>query len=211
MFETGNKELLRQLQEKALHGTTTVGLVVKDAVILAADKRATAGTYIAHRKTRKILRIWDRMALTTAGLVADAQMLAEWLENQIRYNMLEKKQPPTVRSAAHLLSSLLYSYKWYPFLVQLLIGGYDTQPRLYSLDWYGSILEEKYAATGSGSPVAIGVLEDGYREDLDIDEARELAVKAVRTALKRDSATGDGIDSVVITRDGIKEYTDPPA
>ncbi len=198
----------KSIREKALHGTTTVGLVVKDAVILAADKRATAGTYIAHKRTRKIIKVWDRMAITTAGLVADAQMLAEWLENQIRFDMLEKKRPLSVRASAHLLSTLLYSYKLYPFLVQLLIGGYDTKPRLYSLDYFGSVLEEKYAATGSGSPVAIGVIEDNYRDDLPIDKARELAVTAVRTALKRDSATGDGIDSMVITKDGIMEYSD---
>jgi proteasome beta subunit len=197
--------------KEGLHGTTTVGLIVKDAVILAADKRATAGTYIAHRTTKKIIRVWDRMALTTAGLVADAQMLAEWLENQLRYDVFDKKRFPTVRAAAHLLSNLLYSYKLYPFYVQLLLGGYDTKPRLFSLDFYGSVLEEKFAATGSGSPIAIGVIEDGYSEDLSVDEGRKLAVTAVRTALKRDSATGDGVDSIVISKDYVMEYSEPAA
>ncbi len=199
-----------ELRKKALHGTTTVGLVTKDAVVLAADKRATAGHYIAHRKTKKIIMVSDKIALTTAGLVADAQVLADLLKNQIRYYTITTKSPITVKTAAFYLSSILYSYKMFPFLVQLLIGGYDTQPRLYSLDWYGSILDEKYTATGSGSPIAIGVIEEGYSDDLSVDDARKLAVRAVRAALKRDSATGDGVDSVVITREGIKEYTDPP-
>ena len=197
-------------EARVLHGTTTVGLVVKNAVILAADRRATAGTYIAHRKTRKIIVVWDRMALTTAGLVADAQTLAEWLGNHLRYDVMEKKHVPTVKGAAYLVSSLLYSYKLFPFLVQLLLGGYDNAPRLYSIDFYGSVLEEKYAATGSGSPIAIGVLEDGYSEDLSVNDARKLALTAVRTALKRDSATGDGVDSIVISKEGVKEYREPP-
>ncbi|MGB9831212.1 MAG: archaeal proteasome endopeptidase complex subunit beta [Fervidicoccus fontis] len=198
-----------EIYEKALHGTTTVGLIAKDAVILAADRRATAGTFIAHRKTRKILKITDKMALTTAGLVADAQVLADWLNTQMNYLTITKKQPVTVREAAHLLSLLLYRYKLFPFYVQLILGGYDTAPRLFSLDLYGSLVEEKYTSTGSGSPIAIGVLEDGYRENMSPEEARKLAVKAVQMALKRDSATGDGVDSVIITSEGIKEFSDP--
>lgn len=204
------KEWLKEFDSKALHGTTTVGLVTQDAVILAADKRATAGTFIAHRQTKKIILVDSRLAITTAGLVADAQVLADYLSNQIRYYTMVSKHPFTVKAAASFLSAVLYSYKFFPFIVQLLVGGYDTAPRLYSLDWFGSVLEEKYTATGSGSPIALGVIEDGYREDLSIEEARQLAVRAVRMALRRDSATGDGIDSVVITKDGAKLFFDPP-
>lgn len=203
-------EWLKETDSKALHGTTTVGLVTKDAVVLAADKRATAGTFIAHRQTKKIILVDSRLAITTAGLVADAQVLADYLSNQIRYYTMVSKHPFTVKAAASFLSAILYSYKFFPFIVQLLVGGYDTAPRLYSLDWFGSVLEEKYTATGSGSPIALGVIEDGYREDLSVEEARQLAVRAVRMALRRDSATGDGIDSVVITKDGAKTYFDPP-
>ncbi|HEU97650.1 MAG: archaeal proteasome endopeptidase complex subunit beta [Fervidicoccaceae archaeon] len=195
--------------EKALHGTTTVGLLAKDAVILAADRRATAGTFIAHKRTRKILRVGDKMALTTAGLVADAQVLADFLNVELRYLTITRKQPVSVREAAHLLSLILYRYKAFPFYVQLILGGYDSSPRLFSLDLFGSVLEEKYAATGSGSPIAMGVLEEGYREGLEPEEARKLAVRAVQMALRRDSATGDGVDSVIISREGIKEFSDP--
>jgi len=198
------------LDVKGLHGTTTVGLVVKDGVVLAADRRATAGTFIAHRQTRKIILVDSRLAITTAGLVADAQVLADYLSNQIRYYTLTSKHPFTVKAAASFLSAVLYSYKFFPFIVQLLVGGYDTAPRLYSLDWFGSVLEERYTATGSGSPIALGVIEEGYSEDLSVESARELAVRAVRMALRRDAATGDGVDSVVITKEGAKFYFDPP-
>ena len=197
-------------EEKLLHGTTTVGLIAKDAVILAADRRATAGTYIAHKKTKKIVKVNEKMALTTAGLVADAQVLADVLQNEIRYYELTTKNKMSVKAATYYLSSILYSYKLFPFLVQLLVGGYDSKPRLFSLDWYGSVLEEQYTATGSGSPIAIGVIEEGYREGMEPEEARSLAVKAVKAALKRDAATGDGIDSVIITKDGISEFSDAP-
>ncbi|MEM0046401.1 MAG: archaeal proteasome endopeptidase complex subunit beta [Fervidicoccaceae archaeon] len=198
-----------KLEERGLHGTTTVGLLAKDAVILAADRRATAGTFIAHKRTKKILRVGDRMALTTAGLVADAQVLADWLNAQIRYLSITRRQAVTVREAAHLLSLILYRYKYFPFYVQLILGGYDSSPKLFSLDLFGSVLEEKYAATGSGSPIAIGVLEEGYKDEMEPEEARKLAVRAVQMALRRDSATGDGVDSVIIGKDGIKEFSDP--
>ncbi|MCI4396143.1 MAG: archaeal proteasome endopeptidase complex subunit beta [Thermoprotei archaeon] len=197
------------MEEKALHGTTTVGLVARDAVVLAADRRATAGTFIAHKRTKKIIKVGDKMALTTAGLVADAQVLADWLNAQIRYLTITRRQPVTVREAAHLLSLILYRYKSFPFYVQLILGGYDSSPKLFSLDLFGSVLEEKYAATGSGSPIAMGVLEEGYREDMVPEDARKLAVRAVQMALRRDSATGDGVDSIIIDKQGVKEFSDP--
>lgn len=200
---------LESLRETALKGTTTVGILVKEGVILAADRRATAGHYIAHRKAKKIVRVADRLALTTAGLVADAQALADLLANQIKHYMIVAKHPITVRLAAHYLAQVLYSYRAMPFLVQLLVAGYDSAPRLYVLDWYGSVLEEKYAATGSGSPIAIGVIEEEYREDMSIEDARLLAVKAVKAALKRDAASGDGIDTLTITRNGTEEREFP--
>ena len=193
-----------QAVARALKGTTTVGLRISDAVILAADRRATSGYYVAHKKTRKVIPIADYMAMTTAGLVADAQVLAEWLSNHIRYHYYTTKRRLSVRAAAEYLSAILHASRFYPYIVQLLLGGFDTEPRLYSIDWFGSLMEEEFVATGSGSPTAIGVLEDGYRRDMSIDEAVELARRAVYAAIKRDAFTGNGIDIVVITREGMK-------
>ncbi|AEM38086.1 proteasome endopeptidase complex, beta subunit [Pyrolobus fumarii 1A] len=179
-------------------GTTTVGLKLREYVVLAADRRATAGYYIAHKKTRKIVKITDYMAMTTSGLVADAQVLAEILREELRYYELTTKRKPSVAAAANMLAAIIFSARMYPYIVQLLLGGYDTAPRLFNIDWLGTVTEEKYTATGSGSPIAIGVIESGYREDMKVDEAVELAVKAVRAAMERDVATGNGIDVVII-------------
>ena len=193
--------------QKLLKGTTTVGLVTKDAVILAADKRATAGYYIAHKRVRKILRVDDRIAITTAGLVADAQMLVSWIQNEIKYYKLTLGRPISVKTVASILSLILHSSRYFPYIVQLLVGGYDTAPRLYMLEFFGAITEEKYTATGSGSPIAIGVIEGEYNPEMNVEDAVQLAVKAVKSAMSRDSASGEGVDVVVITKDKYEERT----
>jgi len=193
--------------EKAYHGTTTVGLIAGGKVILAADKRATAGTLIASRRVRKIVKITDYAAMTVSGLVADAQALADLVREEARLYSLTNGRDLSVRGIATLLSNILFSSKWFPYLVQLIVGGYDSEPRLYTLDPYGSITEDNYTATGSGSPVAYGVLEDYYREDLTVEEAIEIAKKAIRAAILRDSATGDGIDVVIIGKNEYIEKT----
>ncbi|MEB3860917.1 MAG: archaeal proteasome endopeptidase complex subunit beta [Desulfurococcales archaeon] len=190
---------------KAIHGTTTVGLIAGDYTILAADKRATAGMLIASRTVKKIVKLTDYSAMTVSGLVADAQALAELVREETRLYELTNGVRLSVRGIATLLSNLLFSSKWFPYLVQLIVGGYDTRPRLYTLDPYGSLTEETYTATGSGSPVAYGVLEDSYREDLDLEEAVKVAVSAVKSAIRRDVATGDGVDVVIIGRNLYEE------
>ncbi len=194
---------------KALHGTTTVGIVVKDGVVLVADKRATSGYYIAHKKVKKIIRIDDKVALTTAGLVADAQFLASYLRYEAQYYKVTTGKPMPLRTLASLLSLILNSSKFFPYIVQLLLGGYDAYegPKLFAIEWFGDLTEEKYTATGSGSPVALGVIESGYNYDMSLEEAIKLGLKAVTSALKRDPWSGEGYDVAVITNEGIKEYT----
>ncbi|MCC6033924.1 MAG: proteasome subunit beta [Desulfurococcaceae archaeon] len=187
--------------------TTTVGLVVGDTVILAADKRATAGTAVYHKTVKKILKINNYSAMTISGLVADAQFLVENARALSRRYELQLKKPIEIKSLANYLSLLLSIYlRAYPFLVQLLLGGYDSNgPSLYYLDLYGTLTREKYMSTGSGSPIALGVLESSYRENMDLEEAKKLAVKAVISALSRDGFSGEGVDVVVISKDGIRE------
>ena len=201
--------ITREKLARALHGTTTVGLVANDYVVLAADKRATAGTLIASRKVKKIVKITDYSAMTISGLVADAQNLADIVREESRYYALTTGVRLSVKGIATLLANILFSSKFFPYIVQLIVGGYDTKPRLYVLDLYGSITEERYAATGSGSPVAYGILEEYYKPGLSLDEAVELARKAVRTAILRDSASGDGIDIAIIGKNVYKETTIP--
>jgi len=191
------------LKDLIIKGTTTVGLRVKEGVVLATDKRATAGYYIAHKRVRKIARIHDRMALTMSGVVADAQAIADILRAELKYYELSHKTPITVKAAATLASNILFASRILPYVVQLIIAGYDTKPRVYALDLFGTVTEEKFIATGSGSPIAIGILERRYSEELDIMDAARLAVAAVNAALQRDVATGEGVDLVIITA---KEY-----
>lgn len=188
--------------------TTTVGIRLKDYVIIAADKRATAGTYIAHKKVEKIQKITDNMAMTISGLVADAQYLVNLAKAIVNYYELETEVKPSVKTIASYLANILSSYsRTLPFIVQLLLAGYDTRPRLYYVDLFGTVSEEKYIATGSGSPIALGVLENNYREDLSIEEAKQLAISAVKAAVERDSWSGEGVDIVIIGRDVYSKET----
>ncbi|RLG88904.1 MAG: proteasome endopeptidase complex, archaeal, beta subunit [Thermoprotei archaeon] len=193
--------------EKVIKGTTTVGIRIRDGVILAADKRATAGYYIAHKNVDKIIRVDDRAALTTAGLVADAQVLANFLRIEAKYYKYITGKPMSIKAMASLLSILLNTSKYFPYIVQLLLGGYDDAPRLFAIEWFGDVTAEPFTATGSGSPIAIGVIEENYREDMSIDNAVKLAIRAITAATKRDSASGEGIDVAVITKEGFKKLS----
>ncbi len=184
-------------------------MVFRDYVVLAADKRATAGHIVAHKNVKKIVRIDERSAITTAGLVADAQALADTLRSEARYYELSVGKPMKLRSMASLLSLKLNSSKYFPYIVQLILGGYDYEegPKVFAIELYGDVTEEKYTATGSGSPIAIGVIESSYKPDLPVKEAIELAVKAVASASLRDVFSGEGIDVVVISKDKYEEMT----
>ncbi|MCY0860271.1 MAG: archaeal proteasome endopeptidase complex subunit beta [Sulfolobaceae archaeon] len=194
------------ISKHILKGTTTVGLVVKDGVVLAGDRRASAGFFVANKNVRKVLYITDTIGITTAGSVADLQFIYDYLKNIYNYNKIVGR-PTTVRALATYLANILSFSKYFPYIVQILIGGYDEEgARLYNLDYLGDMTEEKYTATGSGSPVALGVLEDEYKENMTLDEAVDLAKRAVFAAIRRDSYTGTGVIVAKITKTGHEEY-----
>ncbi|WP_297522017.1 archaeal proteasome endopeptidase complex subunit beta [Thermococcus sp.] len=187
-------------------GTTTVGIKVKDGVVLAADTQASLDHMVETLNIRKVLPITDRIAITTAGSVGDVQALARMLEAEARYYQFTWNRPMTTRAMANLLSNILNENKFFPYMVQIIIGGYVDEPTLANLDPLGGLVFDDYTATGSGSPFAIAVLEDGFRKEMSVEEAKELAIRAVKTAGKRDVYTGDRkVQVVVITRDGMKE------
>ena len=185
-------------------GTTTVGLVCKDGIVLASDRRATMGYLIASKDIDKIYPVSDRIAMTIAGGVGDAQTLIRWMTAELKLYELKHEKPATVEAAATLLANILTQYKYYPFFVQLLIGGLDEKPRLFSVDMLGGITEEKMTSTGSGSPIAYGVLEELYTPDKDITANLPVAAKAVSAAMRRDAASGERVDLVVISKFGFK-------
>ncbi|HOO54792.1 MAG TPA: archaeal proteasome endopeptidase complex subunit beta [Methanothrix sp.] len=185
-------------------GTTTVGIVCKNGVVLASESRATMGNFIASTTAQKIYQIADRVGLTTAGVVGDAQSIVRMIQVESRLYNMQRGEPMTVKGTTSLLSNVLASRRYFPFMVQLLLGGFDKKgPQLFSLDALGGQIEEqKVVATGSGSPTAYGVLEALYDPQMDIEEGSKLGVRAIHNAMKRDSASGDVIQLVKITSDG---------
>ena len=192
-----------------LKGTTTIGVVCKDGVILASDTRVTMGFYVAHKHGKKIYKIDEHLAMTIAGNVADAQRAVDILTANAQLYRLEVGRPLPVNSAARLIANLLFSARYAPLVTQVLIGGVDdTGPHVFSLDPFGSLTEEQCVATGSGSPIAYGVLEDKYREDLPVKDVLPVIVRAVDSAMKRDAASGDSFNVAVIDGSGYRELTD---
>jgi len=193
-----------------LKGTTTVGVVCSDGVILGTDTRATMGNYVASKRAKKVYQITDSLAMTIAGGVAVAQRIVDILKINARLFEFEKGRPMPVASAARLVSNILFSNRSVgrPLPLQALIGGYDeTGPHVFNLDPFGSLIEEKVVSTGSGSPFAYGVLEDRYNEDSSGEELLPVVVSAVDSAMKRDTASGDSFDIAVISKEGFRELT----
>lgn len=189
------------VNDKHYKGTTTVGIVCKDGVVLATEQRATMGNFIASKTAKKVYQIDDQVAMTIAGSVGDAQQIVRVMSVESKLYKMRRKESMTIKGLTTLLSNMLSGQRYYPLMVQLLVGGYDkTGPSIYSLDALGGSIEEtKAVSTGSGSPFAYGVLEDRYRENMSTEEGVELAVRALHNAMKRDSASGENIDVVVIT------------
>lgn len=192
-------------------GTTTVGLLCKDCVVLAADRRATAGTFISNKKYTKIVEISDKMALTVAGTVSDVQLLIKIIKAQIRLSKVRTGREMTVNEVANVLAGMVYSnirkLSLIPGFSHFLLGGKDaTGFHLFDLYPDGSVTEvDDFVSSGSGSVMAYGVLETLYKKDMSADEGVRLAAKSLNAALQRDSASGDGFDIVVITKGGIKK------
>ena len=196
--------------DMVLKGTTTVGVICKDGVTLATDTRVTMGFFIAHKQGKKVYKIDDHMAMTIAGGVADAQNVVNLLKANASLFKLVNNRPMPINSAARLCAHILFSNRYYPLALQAIIAGVDSiGPRIFTLDPFGSITDEnKFFSTGSGSPVALGILEDYYKENITVKDAIPLVIKAVSAAMKRDAASGDSFDVSTITKDGYKELDD---
>ncbi len=191
------------------HGTTTVGLVCSDGVVLATDTRVTAGGFIAHKRGKKLLKIDDNIAMTISGGVADAQNVVDTLKYYANIYRIERGRPMPVKSAAQIVSNMLFSSRLYPYIADVLVGGVDsTGGSIYNVDFFGSKAEEKMVATGSGSPVAYGVLEAEFKEGQPASKVYPLAAKAIIAATRRNVATGDHFDIAVLDKGGFREITE---
>ena len=198
MSETSNHLIFK--------GTTTAGIVCSDGVVLSSDTRVTMGSFIAHKHGKKIYQIDDHVAMTISGSVADAQRLVDMLTVYARLYKMNFGRPIPVKSAAKLMSNMLFNRRLVPLITQTIVGGIDEEgPSLYSLDILGSLIPDKYSAVGSGAQIAVGVLEEGYNENMTVEEAKGLVTRAVKSAVSRDIMSGDGVDFLIITSEGIRE------
>lgn len=197
-------------QEKVTKtGTTTLGMVCKDGVVVATETRATMGTLIAHKRTKKLYKVDKHLALCTAGLVGDLQTLVRYLNAEANLYRLKRDARMPVKSAATLMANILNQRKFYPYYVQLVLGGYDNSGgHLYALDAAGGAIPDKYTSGGSGSPYVFGVLEDLYKDDLSSDEGIDIAIRAITAAKSRDSASGGDINIAVINKDGFNQISE---
>jgi len=184
-------------------GTTTVGLTTEDGVILAADRRASMGHLTASKYAKKVYKLDDKLGLTIAGSVGDAQRIVRMMRSQLKLHKLETKEL-SVKGAGTLLSNVLHNNKMMPFMNQFILGGINGDGgMLYDLDPAGGLMaHENFTATGSGSQMAYGVLEDDYESEMDHEEGIEVATRAVEAAMERDTASGNGIMIAEITEDG---------
>ena len=190
-------------------GATTIGVVCKDGVILAAERRVTYGYFVMSKSGKKVFKIAEKIGAACAGIVADMQILTREVGAYLNLYSYERDQSVTVRTAAKLMGSMLFERRYFPYLAQTIVGGVDeTGPKLYVLDPLGSVIEDKYTAVGSGSEIAMGLLETDYKDGMLVDDAKGLVRKAVKAASARDIGSGEGIDMLIITSSGIREESE---
>ncbi len=196
--------------ERLKTGTTTVGAIADGSVVLGAERKATMGYLVASKNTSKIMKLDEHIAMTIAGVVGDAQAINRYIKAELKLYKLNEGNRIPMNAAANLISNILYSRRFYPYIVQLLVGGYDDKPHLFSIDPSGGMQEEdEYFSTGSGSPTALGVLEDKFKKGMSLDAVKEMVVRAIYSATKRDIASGgSGIDITVIDSRGIHRIPD---
>ena len=189
-------------------GATTIGAVFQDGVILASEKRVAYGYLIVSKGVKKVFKITDQIGAACAGLVGDMQILTKEVEAQANLYSMDVGRKVSVRSAAKLMANILFNRRYAPLITQTIVGGLDEEgPSLYVLDVLGSLIPDKYAAVGSGTELAIGVLEEAYKEDMKLKEIKDLVTRAIKSAVSRDVMSGDGIDFLIITKEGVTEET----
>lgn len=191
--------------EQYIPGATAVGVVFKDGVVLAAEKRLALGNFIMSKGAKKVFPITEYTGAACAGMIADMQVLVRNVQAIIKMREMELHRPIKPNSVTKLMSVIMFERRMFPLLTQVILGGVGDEASIYVLDPLGSVIPDKYAVIGSGSEIAIGVIESEYKEDMDEKAAKELALKAIKASSQRDSASGDGVDMLVITKQGGRE------
>ena len=199
----------KQDEERLLTGTTTIGIVCKDGVVLATERRATAGTMIMNKQTTKVFKIDQNLGVTIAGMVGDAQVLTRYLKAEVALYRLRRNGQVSAEGAATLLANILSGSRYYPYYAWLILGGVDAKGgHVFSVDPAGGCIEDRFCSIGSGSTFAYGVLEEGYSRDMSTSDGIDLALRGLRVAMSRDSASGDGYLVHVISSKEYRELSD---
>ncbi len=184
-----------------------VGIVFKDGVVLGAEKRVAYGRFVVSRSGKKVFKITDSVGAAAAGMISDMQVLIREITSYVRIRELELRRPVPPNSVAKLMSVLLFERRFAPLLTQIILGGVNGKPSVYVLDPLGSVIPDEYAAVGSGAEIAIGLVEANFSPSMTEKQAKDLVVKAIKSAIQRDAGSGDGADVLVISRNGVKEET----
>jgi proteasome beta subunit len=191
-------------------GATAVGITYNDGVLLAAEKRVSYGNFVVNKNTKKTFNVTDHVGAACAGMVADMQVLVRQVSALSKIRKLETRRNVEPNSVAKLMSVIMFERRYFPLLTQVVVGGVTTgKPEIYTLDPLGSVLPDRYAAVGTGAEMALGVMDAEFDENLDEEKATNLALKSIRSSIQRDSASGDGIDILLINKNGKSENSYP--
>ena len=188
-------------------GATAVGITYNDGVVFASERRIAYGNFVVSKTTKKTFVITPYVGAACAGLVADMQILSLQISALAKIRRMEIKRDVPPNTIAKMMSNMMYERRFFPLLTQVIVGGLVEKPTIYTLDPLGSVLPDDYAAVGTGAEMALGILDQQYKKELTVAQAVDLAVKSVRAASMRDSASGDNIDVLVMNKDGAKETT----
>ena len=188
-------------------GATAVGITYNGGLVLASERRIAYGNFVVSKTTKKTFVITPHVGAACAGLVADMQILSLQVSALAKIRKMEIKRDVPPNTIAKMMSNMMYERRFFPLLTQVIVGGLVDRPVIFTLDPLGSVLPDDYAAVGTGAEMALGILDQQYKKEMNEAEATDLAVKSIRAAIMRDSASGDNIDVLVIDKNGIKETT----
>ncbi len=186
-----------------------VGISYNNGVVLAAEKRVSFGNFVVNKNIKKTFPVTNHVGAACAGMVADMQVLVRQVEALAKIRKLETRRNVPPNSVAKLMSVIMFERRYFPLLTQVIVGGIDSKPEIYTLDPLGSVLPDEYAAVGTGAEMALGIMDAEYKPNMTEEKAKELAVRAIRSAIQRDAASGDGIDVLFVTKSGQREETIP--
>ncbi|HKG29904.1 MAG TPA: proteasome subunit beta [Nitrososphaeraceae archaeon] len=186
-------------------GATAVGISYQGGVVLAAEKRVSFGNFVVNKNTKKTFPVTDFVGAACAGMIADMQVLVRQVGALAKIRKLETRRNVAPNSVAKLMSVIMFERRFFPLLTQVIVGGVEGKPQIYTLDPLGSLLPDEYAAVGTGAEMALGIMDAEYKREFSEDQAKELAVKAIKSSIQRDSSSGDGIDLLMITSNGQRE------